>query len=303
MIKGMTLPEIRRKKLTEWFNTRDIPEKEKSYISQLKSGKSSFGERAARRLENEYGMPSFYLDYDEETESAIVSAMSIQETQSHQYPIHLIDFKAKAGETGFINTNYPEIIQSIYFSLDGLLEIVGRKSSNGIEMITIPTDSMSPTINKGDVVFIDTTINYYNNEGVYIFLLGRKEVKMNNKRIKPEQFADFITQRTGRNLTCPICNSQEHYLHDGYDTFTELCGEKIIGVPTIPYRIEPSPDEVMKFAAPEFHSLHFNEREGTKYWLDQKARTAVIVTCVCCNNMLFFDRERILEWIKGSQNE
>ncbi|MDW0586321.1 hypothetical protein P2G45_12350, partial [Mannheimia haemolytica] len=71
---------------------------------------------------------------------------------------------------------------------------------------------------------------------------------MNNKRIKPEQFADFITQRTGRNLTCPICNSQEHYLHDGYDTFTELCGEKIIGVPTIPYRIEPSPDEVMKFA-------------------------------------------------------
>ncbi|HDL6315778.1 TPA: helix-turn-helix transcriptional regulator, partial [Mannheimia haemolytica] len=133
-----------RKKLTEWFNTRDIPEKEKSYISQLKSGKSSFGERAARRLENEYGMPSFYLDYDEETESAIVSAMSIQETQSHQYPIHLIDFKAKAGETGFVNTNYPEIIQSIYFSLDGLLEIVGRKSSNGIEMITIPTDSMSP---------------------------------------------------------------------------------------------------------------------------------------------------------------
>ncbi|WP_246770662.1 hypothetical protein [Mannheimia haemolytica] len=70
---------------------------------------------------------------------------------------------------------------------------------------------------------------------------------MNNKRIKPEQFADFITQRTGRNLTCPICNSQEHYLHDGYDTFTELCGEKIIGVPTIPYRIEPSPDEVMTF--------------------------------------------------------
>ncbi|MDW0475798.1 S24 family peptidase [Mannheimia haemolytica] len=171
MIKGMTLPEIRRKKLTEWFNTRDIPEKEKSYISQLKSGKSSFGERAARRLENEYGMPSFYLDYDEETESAIVSAMSIQETQSHQYPIHLIDFKAKAGETGFVNTNYPEIIQSIYFSLDGLLEIVGRKSSNGIEMITIPTDSMSPTINKGDVVFIDTTINYYDNEGVYIFVI------------------------------------------------------------------------------------------------------------------------------------
>lgn len=171
MIKDMTLPDIRRKKLTEWFSTREIPEKEKSYISQLKSGKSSFGERAARRLERDYGMPSFYLDYDEEREGVIVSSISTQETHSHLYPIHLIDFKAKAGETGFINTNYPEIIQSIYFSLDGLLEIVGRKSSNGIEMITIPTDSMAPTINKGDVVFIDTMINHYDNEGVYIFAI------------------------------------------------------------------------------------------------------------------------------------
>ncbi|NBI43920.1 helix-turn-helix transcriptional regulator [[Haemophilus] felis] len=171
MIDNMTLPEIRRKKLTKWFKTRDIPEKEKSYISQLKTGKSSFGERAARRLERDYGMPSFYLDYDEEVENLIVSSISSKATENHQYPIHLIDVQAKAGETGIINANYPDVIQSIYFSLDGLLEIVGRKSNNGIEMITIPTDSMSPTIEKGDVVFVDTNINYYDNEGVYIFAL------------------------------------------------------------------------------------------------------------------------------------
>lgn len=171
MIEERCLPDIRRKKLAEWFKTRDIPEKEKSYLSQLKTGKASFGERAARRIERDYGMPSFYLDYDEEIENVISSSLSNRATNNHQYPIHLIDFQAKAGEVGYINANYPEVIQSIYFSLDGLLEIVGRKSNNGIEMITIPSDSMSPTINKGDVVFVDTTVNYYDNEGIYIFAI------------------------------------------------------------------------------------------------------------------------------------
>ncbi|AFF24633.1 hypothetical protein ACVTGE_04140 [Pasteurella multocida] len=126
---------------------------------------------------------------------------------------------------------------------------------------------------------------------------------MNNKRIKPEQFVSFILEQTGKSLTCPICSCQEHYLHEGYDTFTELCGEKIIGVPTIPYRIEPLPDEVVKFAAPEYHSLHFDEREGMKYRLDQKARSVIIVTCSCCNNILFFDRERILKWVEENGKE
>lgn len=42
MIKGMTLPEIRRKKLTEWFNTRDIPEKEKKLHITIKIRKIIF---------------------------------------------------------------------------------------------------------------------------------------------------------------------------------------------------------------------------------------------------------------------
>jgi hypothetical protein len=59
---SMDLTETRRARLTEWFAHRSIPEAEKSYLSQLKSGKSSFGEKAARRLERDYGMPTHYLD-------------------------------------------------------------------------------------------------------------------------------------------------------------------------------------------------------------------------------------------------
>ena len=61
-MKTTDLQEIRRRNLKEWFSERPIPKKEKSYISQLINGKTSFGERAGRRLEQSYSMPKFYLD-------------------------------------------------------------------------------------------------------------------------------------------------------------------------------------------------------------------------------------------------
>ncbi|MDF7667436.1 S24 family peptidase [Orbaceae bacterium ESL0727] len=64
-----TLKEIRAKNLKEWFSDKTVPVKEKSYISQLINGKASFGEKSARRLENDYGMPSFYLDTEKKSKS------------------------------------------------------------------------------------------------------------------------------------------------------------------------------------------------------------------------------------------
>ncbi|EPB4339424.1 hypothetical protein QNZ44_003481 [Enterobacter kobei] len=58
----MDTKEIRRKRLAAWFSSRTLPEKEKSYLSQLINGKASFGERAARRIERDYGMAPGYLD-------------------------------------------------------------------------------------------------------------------------------------------------------------------------------------------------------------------------------------------------
>lgn len=53
---------MRRHNLRLWFAARAIPAKEKSYLSQLMTGVASFGERAARRLEKDYGMGAGFLD-------------------------------------------------------------------------------------------------------------------------------------------------------------------------------------------------------------------------------------------------
>lgn len=56
------MKEIRRQRLKEWFDGKTLPKNEKSFISQLITGTASFGERAARRIEKDYGMPDLYLD-------------------------------------------------------------------------------------------------------------------------------------------------------------------------------------------------------------------------------------------------
>jgi hypothetical protein len=58
----ITPADIRRFNLKAWYENRDIPAKEKSYFSQLMNGGASFGEKAARRLEQQYNMPAGYLD-------------------------------------------------------------------------------------------------------------------------------------------------------------------------------------------------------------------------------------------------
>lgn len=58
----MDIVQNRRDRLRQWFEGKPLPEKEKSYFSQLINGKASFRERAARRIERDYNMGEGYLD-------------------------------------------------------------------------------------------------------------------------------------------------------------------------------------------------------------------------------------------------
>ncbi|WP_052115962.1 S24 family peptidase [Gallibacterium anatis] len=113
------------------------------------------------------------LDKYENSENMNISTLiSSESDDEHYYCINQLDVKAAAATKGFENEDYPEIIRSIYFSPQGLADIVGKKKADNLFLITVPTDSMEPTIKKGDLVFIDASINYYNTEGIYIFALN-----------------------------------------------------------------------------------------------------------------------------------
>ncbi|MDR5020526.1 S24 family peptidase [Yersinia rochesterensis] len=83
----MDIKDIRRLRLKEWFADKPLPEKEKSYLSQLITGKStSFGEKAARRLESTYGMPSGHLDLAVAQEKSNVTFVAPY-VKGNKYPL------------------------------------------------------------------------------------------------------------------------------------------------------------------------------------------------------------------------
>lgn len=117
------------------------------------------------RLFEEIKQMADTLDQEKLNESTL-----LESRPRNSVTIKLLDVYAAAAPSGIINIDYPEVIKEITIDQDQVLELLGRKTVNNINLINVPTDSMSPTINKGDVAFIDITCHGYCGEGVYAFV-------------------------------------------------------------------------------------------------------------------------------------
>ena len=146
--------------------------------------------------------------YENSTALSNTELVTTQHDGRHKHRIDYLDVRAAAGLTGFENSDYPEVISSIYLTDEGMLQIIGKKNANGICIVNVPTDSMEPTIRKGDIVFIDTKINTYNGDGIYAFTIdgalfikrvqklvgGGYRLHSDNKDYDPQDITDEICQ-------------------------------------------------------------------------------------------------------------
>lgn len=85
----MEMTDIRQKRLKEWFADKKLPPKDASFISQVIGGKF-IGEKAARRLERDHGMPALYLDtpYDGE-HVTVLTDVPVEEQGASRYEARL----------------------------------------------------------------------------------------------------------------------------------------------------------------------------------------------------------------------
>lgn len=175
------MKEIRRKKLETWFTGKTLPEKEKSYLSQLINGKSSFGEKAARRLEKTYGMPDLYLDTEESIENAdfapplipneagITTYDDLSELDTNKYVlIDRYDIKLSAGGGNIqwvINEKDPISFRAKWFQHK-------RIDPKKCKALYVHGRSMEPILDDYDTVLIDTSKTQIIDGEIYAVSLG-----------------------------------------------------------------------------------------------------------------------------------
>ena len=124
-----------------------------------KTGKArSMKSDTAREIEVTLNLPRGWFDQPVESTNT-----NPQEGFIH---LKLLDVKAAAG-TGVINSEYPESINLISVSENWARKNIGN-NLNSISIITVIGDSMSPTFEDGDLLFVDEKVNYYTSEGIYV---------------------------------------------------------------------------------------------------------------------------------------
>lgn len=126
-----------------------------------KTGKArSMKSDTAREIEIALKLPRGW--FDQPVESAHTTP------QKGYIQLTLLDIKAEAGN-GFDNNDYPKSVKLIEVSEKWAKNKLGRNLKS-ISVVTASGDSMQPTIHSGDWLFVDQAINFYEDEGVYVYM-------------------------------------------------------------------------------------------------------------------------------------
>lgn len=172
----MDITEIRRENLRRWVVEHGTPAKEKSLFSQLKSN-GSFGEKVARRLEDQYKMGSLYLDNGgeipfakpPERRQAIRDEVEDAPAITGQLKAIPIVGRVQAGPDGTISIDD-------YGHNDGYM--FWYASSPDAYALRIRGESMSPRYLPGEIVGVDPSVEVQSNDEAIVMLRdGRRMIK------------------------------------------------------------------------------------------------------------------------------
>lgn len=151
------LKELRISNLKKFFENRSLPIKDKSLLSQLMSGKSSFGEKVSRRLEEEYSMGYLYLDTQPETQ--IMPEKGDNFIPAHRQGMRHIPLLGQVEAGAFT-----EVIQ-----LDEISDwrVSNKKCSDKAFALYVSGYSMHNPASResfepGDIILVDPELPYHN---------------------------------------------------------------------------------------------------------------------------------------------
>ncbi|MCQ9124734.1 hypothetical protein BKK56_04095 [Rodentibacter genomosp. 2] len=128
--------------------------------------------------------------------STDVSTYATTEDDEDNITLDVLDIEASAGH-GATNGDMVQVVKQLRFVPDQFYKYYPGITPANIRIINVKGDSMFPTFNNGDLLFVDISIQYFDGDGVYIFTFDNT---LFVKRV----------QKTGRNY-CIISDNDNVY--------------------------------------------------------------------------------------------
>ncbi|MGG4774856.1 helix-turn-helix transcriptional regulator [Paenalcaligenes sp. Me52] len=138
----------------------------------------TMGSDLARQLEESLGLPRGWMDTPE-TLTAGVDASRLAAKSTHHNSVsknadiaifERLDVRAACG-SGIGNSDYPEVLSTMSMPIGMAQKMLGTTNkANSVKIVMASRDSMVPTINPDDLLFVDVSVNEYVSEGVYLLV-------------------------------------------------------------------------------------------------------------------------------------
>lgn len=85
------------------------------------------------------------------------------------YRLEVLDLGVSAGP-GVVNSEFVEVLRSVEYSPEEAHQMFNGRRPEQIRIINVRGDSMSGTIEPGDLLFVDISVQHFDGDGIYAFV-------------------------------------------------------------------------------------------------------------------------------------
>ncbi|MDH3001497.1 transcriptional regulator [Chelonobacter oris] len=147
-----------------------------SYLLQIKNknaiqnGKpKGIGDKIAAKLGDGMNKPRGWLDQDHSREPIILNSIAAQ-NEMPEPDLVIIDVLNIEASAGFgSNNDLVEVVNQLRYVPEQYYSLFRDMPPEHTRIINLNGDSMRPTFETGDLLFVDISVNIFEGDGVYIF--------------------------------------------------------------------------------------------------------------------------------------
>ncbi|WP_272676755.1 XRE family transcriptional regulator [Providencia sp. PROV076] len=180
-------------------------------VSRIETGKQkSFTEQLLTKISSALSVSvvdlfSDELDYTVYKNSELESNGMREST----FKVELLDVNASAGPGCNAISEVVDVIHSIEYETEQAKLMFGSRMASTVKVINAKGDSMSGTIEPGDLIFVDISINHIDSDGIYVFSFdGNIHVK--RLQVVPDKI--MVLSDNPRYTSWEINGNNEHRL-------------------------------------------------------------------------------------------
>lgn len=142
-------------------------------ISRMETGKQkSFTEQSLSSYAKALGVEISELFTPLENETTVYKNSGGNLEQGKGGPVfrvEMLDISASAGGGYIQGSDVIDVIRSIEYNSERAVALFGGRTPDAVKVINVRGDSMADTIEPGDLIFVDISVNDFDGDGIYVF--------------------------------------------------------------------------------------------------------------------------------------